>query len=148
MDCVNEWIVLYTNYFNFQFSYLHRQDSAWVKKERNEDFDIQEICKLIGIYLRNKFYKLMNKRDFGLYREDGLGILRNTSGHEALICFRSGKSENQKTSENHENIYRMKTLFYLWNKQKDRFPRPSIQLNDKTYKPYRKLSNEPIYINK
>ena len=23
MDCVNEWIVLYTNYFNFQFSYLH-----------------------------------------------------------------------------------------------------------------------------
>ena len=23
MDCVNERIVLYTNYFNFQFSYLH-----------------------------------------------------------------------------------------------------------------------------
>ena len=23
VDCVNEWIVLYNNYFNFQFSYLH-----------------------------------------------------------------------------------------------------------------------------
>ena len=23
MDCVSEWIVLYTNYFNFQFYYLH-----------------------------------------------------------------------------------------------------------------------------
>ena len=25
----------------------------------------------------------MNKKDFGLYRYDGVGILRNTSGHEA-----------------------------------------------------------------
>ena len=24
----------------------------------------------------------MNKKDFGLYRDDGLGILRNTSGPE------------------------------------------------------------------
>ena len=24
----------------------------------------------------------MNKKDFGLYRDDSLGILRNTSGHE------------------------------------------------------------------
>ena len=23
VDCVNEWVVLYTNYFNFQFFYLH-----------------------------------------------------------------------------------------------------------------------------
>ena len=23
MGCANEWIVLYINYFNFQFSYLH-----------------------------------------------------------------------------------------------------------------------------
>ena len=31
----------------------------------------------------------MNKKDFGLYRDDGLGILRNTSGPEAN---RRGKS--------------------------------------------------------
>ena len=36
-----------------------------------------------GIYLQNKLCKLMNKKDFWLYRDDGLGILRNTSGPEA-----------------------------------------------------------------
>ena len=61
--------------------YIHQGD---------EDFDIPmgcydgaEICELVGIYIQNKLCKLMNKKDFGLYRDDGLGILRNTSGPEA-----------------------------------------------------------------
>ena len=69
---------------------LFWQDSTWVKKEGDEDFDIPmgcydgaEICELVGIYIQNKLCKLMNKKDFGLYRDDGLGILRNTSGPEA-----------------------------------------------------------------
>ena len=60
------------------------------KKEGDEDFDIPmgccdgtEICKLVGIYIQNKLCKLMNKKDFGLYRDDGLRILRNTSRPEA-----------------------------------------------------------------
>ena len=66
------------------------QDSTWVKKEGHEDFDIPmgcydgtEICELVGIYIQNKLCKLMSRKDFGLYRDDGLGILRNTSGPEA-----------------------------------------------------------------
>ena len=66
------------------------QDSTWVKKENDEDFDIPmecydgaEICKLVGIYIQNKLCKLMNKKDFGLYIDNGLRILRNTSGPEA-----------------------------------------------------------------
>ena len=69
---------------------LFWQDSTWVKKEGDEDFDIPmgcydgaEICELVGIYIQNKLCKLMNKKDFGLYRDDGIGILRNTSGPEA-----------------------------------------------------------------
>ena len=69
---------------------LFWQDSAWVKKAGNEDFDIPmgcydgtEICELVGIYIQKKLCKLMNKKDFGLYRDDGLGILRSTSGPEA-----------------------------------------------------------------
>ena len=46
-------------------------------------YDSAEICKLVGIYIQNKLCKLMNKKDFGFYRDDGLGILRNTSGPEA-----------------------------------------------------------------
>ena len=46
-------------------------------------YDGTEICKLVEIYIQSKLCKLMNKKDFGLYRDDGLGILRNTSGPEA-----------------------------------------------------------------
>ena len=67
-----------------------REDSTWVKKEGDEDFDIPmgcyhdaEICEPVGIYVQNKLCKLMTTKDFGLYRDDGLGILRNTSGLEA-----------------------------------------------------------------
>ena len=65
------------------------KNSTWVKNEGDEDFNIPmgcydeaEICKLVGIYIQNKLCKLINKKDFGLYR-DGIGIMRNTSGTKA-----------------------------------------------------------------
>ena len=39
-------------------------------------YDGAEICELVGIYIQSKLCKLMNKKDFGLYRDDGLGTLR------------------------------------------------------------------------
>ena len=45
-------------------------------------YDGAEICELVGIYIQDKPCKLMNKK-IGLYGDDGLGILRNTSGTEA-----------------------------------------------------------------
>ena len=69
---------------------LFWQDSTWVKKEGDEDFDISmgcydvaEIYELVGIYMKNKLWKLLDEKDFGLYRDDGVGILRNTSRPEA-----------------------------------------------------------------
>ena len=43
----------------------------------------RKYAKLVGIYIQNQLCKLLNKKDFGLYRDDGVGILRNTSGPEA-----------------------------------------------------------------
>ena len=45
--------------------------------------DGTEIWKLVGIYIQHKLCMLMNNKDFGLYRNDGLGILRKTSGPDA-----------------------------------------------------------------
>ena len=66
------------------------QDSTWVTKEDDEDFDIPmvcydgaEICELAGIYIQNKLCMLVNKKYLGLDRDDGLRILRNTSGPKA-----------------------------------------------------------------
>ena len=46
-------------------------------------YDGAEKRKLVGIYIQTKLCKLINKKDFRLFRDDGLGILRNTSGPEA-----------------------------------------------------------------
>ena len=46
-------------------------------------YDGAEICELVGIYIQNKLWKLMSRKDLGLYRVDELWILKNTSGPEA-----------------------------------------------------------------
>ena len=124
---------------------LFWQDSTCVKKEGDENFDIPtagydgaEKCELIGIYIQNKLSKLMKKKDFGLYRNDGLGILRNTSRTEAdwklksiIKIFRGcGLSITCEVNK--------KTVDFLdfW-----------FNLNEQTYEPCRKPNNEPIYIN-
>ena len=81
----------------------------------------------------------MNKKDFGLYGDDGLGILRNTSGLEAdrkrkKIIKTFKECGLSITCEISKKIVDFLDLRF--------------NLNDKTYEPYRKLSNEPIYINK
>ena len=125
---------------------LFWQDSAWVKKEGHEDFDIPmgsydggEICKLVRIYIQNKLCKLMNKKDFGLYRDDGLGILGNTSRPEA-----------DRKRKNIIKIFKECGLSITCeiNKKIVDFLDVRFNLNDQTYEPYRKTNNEPVYINK
>ena len=83
---------------------LFWQDSTWVKKKGDKDFDIPmgcydgaEICELVGIYIQNKLCKLMNKKDFRVYRDDGLGILRNTSGNTSETLPELKQIENIRT---------------------------------------------------
>ena len=45
-------------------------------------FDGAEVCELVGIYILCFLAKLINKEDCGLYRDDGLLILRNVNGHQ------------------------------------------------------------------
>ena len=45
-------------------------------------FDGAEVCELVGIYILCSLAKLINKEDCGLYRDDGLLILRNANGQQ------------------------------------------------------------------
>ena len=60
-------------------------------------YDGAEICELVGIYIQNKLCKLMNKKDFRVYRDDGLGILRNTSGNTSETLPKLKQIENIRT---------------------------------------------------
>ena len=45
-------------------------------------FDGAEVSKLVCIYILCSLAKLINKEDCGLYRDDGLLILRNVNGQQ------------------------------------------------------------------
>ena len=40
-------------------------------------FDKTEICELVGFYIQSKLQKILPKSNLGLYRDDGLALLRN-----------------------------------------------------------------------
>ena len=44
--------------------------------------DGAEISELVGLYIQSKLEKILPKSDFGLYRDDGLALLRNLNGQE------------------------------------------------------------------
>ena len=80
----------------------------------------------------------MNKKDFGLYRDDGLGILRNTSGSQA-----------DRKRKSIIKIFKECVLCITCevNKKIVDFLDVQFNLNEQTCEPYRKPNNEPIYIN-
>ena len=43
-------------------------------------YDGAEVCELVGTYMLNVLSRKYNKNDFGLYRDDGLAVLKNKSG--------------------------------------------------------------------
>ena len=70
-------------------SLLFSGNETWVKKNSNNSFDVTmgsydgaEICELVGLYILDELSKKLNKNDLGLYRDDGLILLRNKNGHE------------------------------------------------------------------
>ena len=45
-------------------------------------FDGVEVCEFIGVYILCFLAELINKKDCGRYRDDGLLILRNVNGQQ------------------------------------------------------------------
>ena len=46
-------------------------------------FDGAEICELISLFLQNNLSKKYGKNNVGLYRDDGLVLLRNANGPQS-----------------------------------------------------------------
>ena len=58
-----------------------------------DSVDGAEICELVGLYIETKLEKILPKSNFGLYRDDGLALLRNLN--------------RQKTEKVRKNIIRV-----------------------------------------
>ena len=46
-------------------------------------YDGGEVCELIWTYMLNLLSNKYNKNNFGLYRDDGLAVLKNKSGPQS-----------------------------------------------------------------
>ena len=72
-------------------SFIFSEDSAWVKKDHPSfdvvmgEYDGAEICELVGFYLLDNLSLITKRCNTGLYRDDGLMILRSTSGPDTEI---------------------------------------------------------------
>ena len=56
-------------------------------EEKNNHFDVSmgandgaEICELVGLYILTEIHKNIDFTSVGLYRDDGLAVMRSASG--------------------------------------------------------------------
>ena len=125
---------------------LFNNKESWLKKSGNEEFDVPmgcfdgaEVCELVGVYILHLLKTVMGKENVGLYVDDGLGILRNSSG---LEIERKRKQIIQIFKSYGLNITvntNLKTADFL---------DVRLDLVNNTYQPYRKPNSETVYINK
>ena len=45
-------------------------------------FDSAEICELVGLYIQSNLENILPKTNFGLYRDDGLILLKDLNGQQ------------------------------------------------------------------
>ena len=120
-------------------SLLYYKDEPWVKKgERNFDVSMgAKVWELIGIFMLSILSKHINKNHTGLYRDDGLTILKNNSGPEA-----------EKLKKKFQKLFKEKDLDIIvqCNLKITDYLDIILNLNDGSYRPYRKSNKETNYI--
>ena len=124
-------------------SFLFLNSQPW-KKKNGDDFDVTmgaydgaEVCELVGLYILHKMEGLINKDHLGLYRDDGLAVVDGSGPEIERLrkeVFKLFKSLGLQVTID-ANITRTDFLDIHLDLAKD------------SYKPFRKDSKPPVYIN-
>ena len=70
-------------------SLLFNNQQTWIKRDSElfyvtmGAYDGAEVCELVGNYLLYELSKLYEKKNIGLYRDDGVAVFKNKSGPES-----------------------------------------------------------------
>ena len=125
-------------------SLLFNQDQAWVKKD-DSGFDVTmgsydgaEVCELIGAFILDQLEPILGRKSAGLYRDDGLSILKDASGPAADRL-------RKKIIKTFERLGLRITIEV--NRKAVNYLDITMNLSDGTYRPYLKPNSTPIYIN-
>ena len=124
-------------------SLLYSENVPWMKKSSGifdvtmGAFDGAEVCELVGIFLLSQLVETCSKENIGLYRDDGLAVFENISGPQA-----------EKIKKKFQKVFNDNGLqiTILCNLKIVDFLDATFNLNDGSYKPYRKPDDEVSYI--
>ena len=100
-------------------------------------FDGAEVCELVGLYLLDQLETNFGKNIFGLYRDDGLGVLKNFSGPE------TDRLRKKLTKIFNENGLKITVETGLVSTD---FLDVTLDLKNNIFFPYRKPNDIPQYI--
>ena len=127
-------------------SLLFNHGKPWIENGNSNLFDVimgsydgAEICKLVGLFILNHPGKKLGKKNTGLYKDDGLAIIKNRSVRLA-----------DKTRKELHKVFKQVGLKITAeaNLHVVNFLDLTFDLTTGKYKPYRKPSANPLYIHK
>ena len=100
--------------------------------------DGAEVCELIGLYLLHEIGKAFPALNFGLYRDDGLAVIRRMPGREL-----------EKTRQKLRTLMGTFGLRITFENSAQRvnYLDVTLDLTNETYAPYRKPNHTPLYVN-
>ena len=127
-------------------SLLFNNGKPWIKNNNSNLFDVTmgsydgaEICELVGLFILNHLGKSFGKENIGLYRDDGLAIIKNKS---ARLADKTRKELHKAFEQFGLKITAESNLHAV------NFLDVTFDLSTGKYKPYRKPNDDPFYINK
>ena len=118
---------------------------SWIKRNSGlfdvtmGAYDGAEVCELVGNYLLYELSKLYEKKDIGLYRDDGLAVFKNKSGPESEKIKKSIQAIFRENELKITIQCNLKIVDYL---------DVTFNLTDSSYRPFNKTNNEINYIHK
>ena len=124
---------------------LFHQGQPWIKQTDDNGFDVPmgsydgaEVCELVGSYMLSKVNQVIDNSDVGLYRDDGLGVLRNI-----------GKPEIERRKKKIIQIFKSCGLGITiqTSLQIVQYLDAEFDLKSGQYRPFRKPNSDPLYIN-
>ena len=125
-------------------SLLFSNNVAWKKNKSHDSFDVTmgsfdgaEICELVGIYILNDLSKITDKRNIGLYRDDGLAIFRNLKSKDADSIRKEIIKIFKEIGFDIEINIDLKSVDFL---------DLTLDLNTGTYRPYKKPNDKLSYV--
>ena len=132
--------------FHARKSLLFEGGKTWVKRDKSSLFDVSmgcydgaEVCEMVGIFMLNKLSELLSRDKLGLYRDDGLGMLKDNSGREADTT----RKLIIRTFQEHGLRITIETNLRTAN-----FLDVTFDLATDTYYPYRKPNDQPVFIHR